>query len=30
MKTTYHEDAVKIAGMTAKDLELTLLYKVSW
>ena len=29
MKTTYHEDAVKIAGMTAKDLELTLLYKIS-
>ena len=29
MKTIYDEDAVKIAGMTAKDLELTLLFKVS-
>ena len=28
MKTTYDEDAVKIAVMTAKDLELTLYNKV--
>lgn len=26
MKATYDEDAVEIAGITAKDLELTLLY----